>query len=55
MGEIGKRASASGILQEGTRGRYPFSLKLGAVDGDGLIANHSDDSIRQRMYVKISL
>jgi hypothetical protein len=55
VGEVGEGASASGILQEGTRERYPFCLIRGAVDGDGVITNHSDDSIRQRMFVKISL
>jgi hypothetical protein len=51
VGEVGEAASASGILQEGTRERYP----CGVADGDGVIANHSDDSVRQKMFLKISL
>jgi hypothetical protein len=46
VGEVGEGASASGILQEGTRERYP----CGVADADGVIANHSDDSDRQRLF-----
>jgi hypothetical protein len=49
MGEVGEGASASGILQEGTRERYPFGLIRGAADGDGVTATNNEESIRQRM------
>jgi hypothetical protein len=54
VGEVGEGTSASGILQEGTRERYPLGLIRGAGDGNGVTTTNNDQSIRERMYVNIS-